>query len=212
MEMRAMSQDGRSARAKNIYDEAHKNLVDSAIELFNNPDIPNGKINLSLIAKEAGTSVATAYNHFPENLIDVFGSIFNIAFEKIVDAVTEFNNANPDPHDQLKAYIEIQTSVCIEVGNAVREAFYQFREILISDKWIKGEPYTFLLGICNDYAEKYKEVDAESLADDIFVLWNGNIYLWMRYNPKFEIWSKFTDEWLTSEMSKIVDKALLLQK
>ena len=207
-----MSQDGRSARAKNIYDEAHKNLVDSAIELFNNPDIPNGKINLSLIAKEAGTSVATAYNHFPENLIDVFGSIFNIAFEKIVDAVTEFNNANPDPHDQLKAYIEIQTSVCIEVGNAVREAFYQFREILISDKWIKGEPYTFLLGICNDYAEKYKEVDAESLADDIFVLWNGNIYLWMRYNPKFEIWSKFTDEWLTSEMSKIVDKALLLQK
>ena len=76
----------------------------------------------------------------------------------------------------------------------------------------KGEPYTFLLGICNDYAEKYKEVDAESLADDIFVLWNGNIYLWMRYNPKFEIWSKFTDEWLTSEMSKIVDKALLLQK
>ena len=212
MEMRAMSQDGRSARAKNIYDEAHKNLVDSAIKLFNNPDIPNSKINLSLIAKEAGTSVATAYNHFPENLIDVFGSIFNIAFEKIVDAVTEFNNANPDPHDQLKAYIEIQTSVCIEVGNAVREAFYQFREILISDKWIKGEPYTFLLGICNDYAEKYKEVDAKALTDDIFVFWNGNIYLWMRYNPEFEIWSKFNDEWLVSEMSKIVDKALLLQK
>ena len=207
-----MSQDGRSARAKNIYDEAHKNLVDSAIKLFNNPDIPNGKINLSLIAKEAGTSVATAYNHFPENLIDVFGSIFNIAFEKIVEAVTEFNNANPDPHDQLKAYIEIQTSVCIEVGNAVREAFYQFREILISDKWIKGEPYTFLLGICNDYAEKYKDVDAETLTDDIFVIWNGNIYLWMRYNPEFEIWSKFNDEWLVSEMSKIVDKALLLQK
>ena len=194
-----MSQDGRSARAKNIYDEAHKNLVDSAIELFNNPDIPNSKINLSLIAKEAGTSVATAYNHFPENLIDVFGSIFNIAFEKIVDAVTEFNNANPDPHDQLKAYIEIQTSVCIEVGNAVREAFYQFREILISDKWIKGEPYTFLLGICNDYAEKYKDVDAKTLTDDIFVIWNGNIYLWMRYNPEFEIWSKFNDEWLVSE-------------
>lgn len=207
-----MSQDGRSTRAKNIYDEAHKNLVDSAIELFNNPDIPNGKINLSLIAKEAGTSVATAYNHFPENLIDVFGSIFNIAFEKIVESVTAFNNANPDPHDQLKAYIEIQTSVCIEVGNAVREAFYQFREILISDKWIKGEPYTFLLGICNDYAEKYKDVDAKTLTDDIFVIWNGNIYLWMRYNPEVELWSKFNDEWLVSEMSKIVDKALLLQK
>ena len=210
--MKAMSKDGRSARAQNIYDEAHKNLVDSAIELFNNPDIPNEKINLTLIAEKAGTSVATAYNHFPENLIDVFGSIFNIAFEKIVDSVTEFNTVNPDPYDQLKAYLEIQTSVCIELGNAVREAFYQFREILNSDKWIKGEPYSFLFGLCNDYSKKYKKVDAKSLTDDIFVLWNGNIYLWMRYNSEFEIWSRFNDEWLVSEMSKIVDKALSLQK
>ncbi len=38
------------------------------------------------------------------------------------------------------------------------------------------------------------------------------IYLWMRYNSDFDLWSKFTDEWLMSEMSKIVDKALSLQK
>ena len=72
-----MSIDGRSVRAKSIYDEAHKKLVNSAIELFNDPDVPNENINISLIAKNAGTSVATAYNHFPNNLIDVFGSIFN---------------------------------------------------------------------------------------------------------------------------------------
>ena len=207
-----MPKDGRSVRAKNIYDKAHENLVESAIQLFNNPEIPNDTINLSLIAKEAGTSVATAYNHFPENLIDVFGSIFNIGFEKITESVTEFNRSNSDPYDQLNAYVEIQTKVSIELGNSLREAFYQFREILMSNNWIKGEPYSFLFGICNDYAEKNIEVDASTLADDIFVLWNGNIYLWMRYNSEFEIWSKFTDEWLVSEMNKIVDKALLLQK
>tara|TARA_B100001559_G_scaffold300804_1_gene287243 strand:- start:399 stop:1037 length:639 start_codon:yes stop_codon:yes gene_type:complete len=212
MEMEAMPKDGRSIRAKNIYDKAHENLVESAIQLFNNPEIPNDTINLSLIAKEAGTSVATAYNHFPENLIDVFGSIFNIGFEKITESVTEFNRSNSDPYDQLNAYVEIQTKVSIELGNSLREAFYQFREILMSNKWIKGEPYSFLFGICNDYVEKNIEVDANTLADDIFVLWNGNIYLWMRYNSEFEIWSKFTDEWLVSEMNKIVDKALLLQK
>ena len=207
-----MPKDGRSIRAKNIYDKAHENLVESAIQLFNNPEIPNDTINLSLIAKEAGTSVATAYNHFPENLIDVFGSIFNIGFEKITESVTEFNRSNSDPYDQLNAYVEIQTKVSIELGNSLREAFYQFREILMSNNWIKGEPYSFLFGICNDYVEKNIEVDANTLADDIFVLWNGNIYLWMRYNSEFEIWSKFTDEWLVSEMNKIVDKALLLQK
>ena len=142
-----MSIDGRSVRAKNIYDEAHRKLVNSAIELFNDPDVPNENINISLIAKNAGTSVATAYNHFPNNLIDVFGSIFNIGFQKIVDSVTEFNKNNPDPYDQLQAYVTIQTDTAVELGNAVREAFYEFRELLISGKWIQCEPYFFLLSL-----------------------------------------------------------------
>ncbi len=210
--MEAMSIDGRSVRAKNIYDEAHEKLVNSAIELFKNPDVPNENINISLIAKNAGTSVATAYNHFPNNLIDVFGAIFNIGFQKIVDSVTEFNKNNSDPYDQLQAFITIQTDSLIELGNAVREAFYQFREILNSGKWIQGEPYLFLMGICNEYVKKNSDMDATSLANDIFVLWNGYVYLWMRYNPNFEIWSKFTDEWLVQEMTKIIDKAISLQQ
>jgi len=210
--MEAMSIDGRSVRAKNIYDEAHEKLVNSAIELFKNPDVPNENINISLIAKNAGTSVATAYNHFPNNLIDVFGSIFNIGFQIIVDSVTEFNKNNSDPYDQLQAFITIQTDSLIELGNAVREAFYQFREILNSGKWIQGEPYLFLMGICNEYVKKNSDMDATSLANDIFVLWNGYVYLWMRYNPNFEIWSKFTDEWLVQEMTKIIDKAISLQQ
>ena len=210
--MEAMSIDGRSVRAKNIYDEAHRKLVDSAIELFNDSDVPNENINISLIAKNAGTSVATAYNHFPNNLVDVFGSIFNIGFQKIVDSVTEFNKNNSDSYDRLQAYVKIQTDTAVEFGNALREAFYEFRELLISGKWIQGEPYLFLMGICDEYVKTNSDVDATSLADDIFVLWNGNIYLWMRFNPNFEIWSKFTDEWLVQEMSKIVDKAIFLQK
>jgi AcrR family transcriptional regulator len=210
--MEAMSIDGRSVRAKNIYDEAHEKLVNSAIELFKNPDVPNENINISLIAKNAGTSVATAYNHFPNNLIDVFGAIFNIGFQKIVDSVTEFNKNNSDPYDQLQAFITIQTDSLIELGNAAREAFYQFREILNSGKWIQGEPYLFLMGICNEYVKKNSDMDATSLANDIFVLWNGYVYLWMRYNPNFEIWSKFTDEWLVQEMTKIIDKAISLQQ
>ncbi len=207
-----MTKDGRSVRAQNIYDEAHEKLVDSAIELFNSPNVLNENINISLIAKNAGTSVATAYNHFPNNLIDVFGSIFNIGFQKIVDSVTEFNKNNLEPYDQLQAFITIQTDTLIELGNAVREAFYQFREILNSGKWIQGEPYLFLMSICDEYVKKNSDIDGNSLANDIFVLWNGYVYLWMRYNPNFEIWSKFTDEWLAQEMTKIIDKAISLQQ
>ena len=208
-----MTIDGRSIRAKNIYDDIHKKLVNSAIELFNNPDIENEKINISMIAKNAGTSVATAYNHFPDNLIDVFGSIFTIGFNNVVESLQQYTETHSDPYEQLNAYINIQTQTAIHLGNALREAFYQFRELLNSEKWIKGEPYDFLLSMCKNYVNINNiNLNAATLADDIFVLWNGNIYLWMRYNPSFEVWSKFTDEWLVDEMSKIIDKAISIQK
>ena len=47
MIMEPMHKDGRSLRAKNIYDDKHKKLVNTAIELFNDPLIPNETINLS---------------------------------------------------------------------------------------------------------------------------------------------------------------------
>ena len=68
------------------------------------------------------------------------------------------------------------------------------------------------MSICDEYAKKNSDIDGNSLANDIFVLWNGYVYLWMRYNPNFEIWSKFTDEWLAQEMTKIIDKAISLQQ
>ena len=57
--------DGRSLRQKTIYDESQLKLIQSAIELLQDPDIDHKDINVSTIAKNAGTSVATAYNHFP---------------------------------------------------------------------------------------------------------------------------------------------------
>ncbi len=212
MTMKPIKEDGRSLRAKNIYDEKHKKLVNTAIDLLNNPLISNEKINISLIAKHAGTSTATAYNHFPDNLLDVYGSIFALAFQDIVDEVQRYNQSESNPLKQINHYVDTQVDVCIELGNAVREGFFQFRELLNSNKWIQGEPYSFLLSMCKEYKKVNTAIDYKLLADDIFVLWNGNIYLWMRFNPDFELWSKFNDEWLKFEMKKIVDKAILLQK
>ena len=63
--------DGRSVRQKTIYDDSQLKLINSAIKLLQDPDLDQNKINVSMIAKNAGTSVATAYNHFPNNMVDV---------------------------------------------------------------------------------------------------------------------------------------------
>jgi AcrR family transcriptional regulator len=89
--------DGRSLRQKNIYDEAQQKLIKSAIELLQDPKIDKDSINVSLIAKNAGTSVATAYNHFPNNMVDVYGAIFNDGFKTVEIELTNFIQTEKKP-------------------------------------------------------------------------------------------------------------------
>ena len=42
-------QDGRSLRAQTTYDEAHKKLIKSAVELFNNPLVSHEKVTVCLL-------------------------------------------------------------------------------------------------------------------------------------------------------------------
>ena len=82
--------DGRSLRQKNIYDEAQQKLIKSATELLQDPKLNKNSINVSLIAENAGTSVATAYNHFPNNMVDVYGAIFNDGFKTVEIELAKF--------------------------------------------------------------------------------------------------------------------------
>ena len=60
-----MTKDGRSVRAQNIYDEAHEKLVDSAIELFNSPNVLNE--NMILLSKEDEESIKNDIININEN-------------------------------------------------------------------------------------------------------------------------------------------------
>ncbi len=97
MSVEPLKQDGRMLRAQKTYDEAHKKLINSAVELFNNPLVSHQKITVSQIAKHAGVSVATAYNHFPENKLDIYGSLFQLGFKDVADELNAFLASSPKP-------------------------------------------------------------------------------------------------------------------
>ena len=94
-------QDGRSLRAQKTYDEAHKKLINSAVDLFNNPLVSHEKVTVSQIAKHAGVSVATAYNHFPENKLDIYGSLFQLGFKDVADELGAFLETSPEPSSAI---------------------------------------------------------------------------------------------------------------
>ena len=201
-------QDGRSLRAQKTYDEAHKKLINSAVDLFNNPLVSHEKVTVSQIAKHAGVSVATAYNHFPENKLDVYGSLFQLGFKDVADELNAFLETSPEPGDAITMFLDTIANKVVELGNAIRVAWFEVRDIQASGKWIQREPYDVLKSLCKNY-------DADSgdeLADDIFQLFNGCTFLWLRYDPSYPVWSKYTDEWYVENVNEIFEKATKIQK
>ena len=184
-------QDGRSLRAQKTYDEAHKKLIKSAVELFNNPLVSHEKVTVSQIAKHAGVSVATAYNHFPENKLDVYGSLFQLGFKDVADELNAFLETSPEPGAAITMFLDTIANKVVELGNAIRFAWFEVRDIQASGKWIQREPYDVLKSLCKNYDAD----SADELADDIFQLFNGCTFLWLRYDPSYPVWSKYTDEW-----------------
>ena len=201
-------QDGRSLRAQKTYDEAHKKLIKSAVELFNNPLVSHEKVTVSQIAKHAGVSVATAYNHFPENKLDVYGSLFQLGFKDVADELNAFLETSPEPGAAITMFLDTIANKVVELGNAIRFAWFEVRDIQASGKWIQREPSDVLKSLCKNYDPE----SGDELADDIFQLFNGCTFLWLRYDPSYPIWSKYTDEWYVENVNEIFEKATKIQK
>tara|TARA_Y100001958_G_scaffold31162_1_gene20135 strand:- start:22 stop:651 length:630 start_codon:yes stop_codon:yes gene_type:complete len=201
-------QDGRSLRAQKTYDEAHKKLINSAVYLFNNPLVSHEKVTVSQIAKHAGVSVATAYNHFPENKLDIYGSLFQLGFKDVADELNAFLETAPESSAAIKMFLDTIANKVVELGNAIRIAWFEVRDIQASGKWIQGEPYDVLKSLCKNYDSE----SGDDLADDIFQLFNGCTFLWLRYDPSYPVWSKYTDEWYIENINQIFDKATKIQK
>ena len=201
-------QDGRLLRAQRTYDDVHKRLIESAVELFNNPLISPDKISVSQVAKHAGVSVATAYNHFPENKLDIYGSLFQLGFKDVADELDAFLETSPEPSTAIVMFLDTIANKVVELGNAIRFAWFEVRDIQASGKWIQGEPYDVLKSLCKNYDPE----SADDLADDIFQLFNGCTFLWLRYDPSYPVWSKYTDEWYVENINQIFEKATRIQK
>ena len=208
MNAESIKLDGRKIRAQKTYDEAHKKLIDSAVDLLNNPLVSYEKITISQIAKHAGVSAATAYNHFPENKLDIYGSIFNLGFKDVAEELNKFLESSPQPDKVIIMFLDTIANKVVELGNAIRIAWFEVREIQASGKWIEREPYDVLYSLCKNY----NPTIADELTDEIFQMFNGATFLWLRYDPNYSVWSKYTDDWYVKKINQIFDKATKIHK
>ncbi len=198
--------DGRSIRGERLYKATHDLLLESAIELLNNPKYDPEKVTLSQIAKNCNLSQAVAYKHFPDRMMDVYGAVIGKRVDEMLEEIRSALLQDKDPITLLEDMVVIFTTASIDTGNATRIAYVNRHILLREGKWFQNQPVDTMTEILNS-APGLKDKPRE-IAKRIHYMWNGLLFLWISYQKDHHIYSKYTDAWFRKESKHIVALAL----
>ena len=198
--------DGRSIRGEKLYKATHDLLLESAIELLNNPKYDPEKVTLSQIAKNCNLSQAVAYKHFPDRMMDVYGAVIGKRVDEMLEEIRSALLQDKDPITLLEDMVVIFTTASIDTGNATRIAYVNRHILLREGKWFQNQPVDTMTEILNS-APGLKDKPRE-IAKRIHYMWNGLLFLWISYQKDHHIYSKYTDAWFRKESKHIVALAL----
>ena len=196
--MEMLRADKRVERQKSIYEDAQSRLVESAIELIN--ENPIKEVNLTSIAKNANVSVATAYNHFPDNMLSVYGEILKSGFLRVKTQLENDIRKGLTEEQRLERFLEILVSETIALQNASRVSFLNAKELHRTGNWFQNEPFSFFKNLSFEVFKDFESLKIERFVQNVYKSYNGCLFLWIRYESTSEHWSQFTDDWFYKEM------------
>lgn len=198
--------DGRSLRGEKLYKATHDLLLESAIELLNNPKYDPEKVTLSQIAKNCNLSQAVAYKHFPDRMMDVYGAVVGKRVDEMLEEIGIALLQDKDPIKLLEDMVAIFTNAAIENGNSTRIAYANRHILLRKGKWFERQPVdtmTDILKSVHGLKEKPREV-----AKRIHFMWSGLMFLWISYQKGDPIYGVYSDAWFRKESKNIISLAL----
>ena len=198
--------DGRSIRGERLYKATHDLLLESAIELLNNPKYDPEKVTLSQIAKNCNLSQAVAYKHFPDRMMDVYGAVIGKRVDEMLKEIRSALLQDKDPITLLEDMVVIFTTASIDTGNATRIAYVNRHILLREGKWFQNQPVDTMTEILNS-APGLKDKPRE-IAKRIHFMWSGLLFLWISYQKGDPVYGAYTDAWFRKESKNIVSLAL----
>ena len=197
-------QDGRAARQQTIYDENKMKLIETAIDVINEIGDIN-EVTLSTIAKAAGVSPATAYNHFPDRMTDLFSSIVKLKLdvrETIMSMTTESKLI-----DTIKQIPYIYAKQMVDLGYTGQVLVSQMGHLQANDKWLEDDPVVVLTTLLTEEGT-YKK-DAQEIAEKITTTFRGAMFEHSLHRDKLENqYSAYTSDVFLEKCSLIVEDIL----
>ena len=133
----ASIKDGRALRQQNIYDLNRERLINTAVHVINEVgDIR--EVTLTQIAKEAGVSPATAYNHFPERMEDVYSAIVHSKMDVAANMGATLSDSSLSPIEKLKKIPLTYAENLVSLGYAGKVLLTQQFNLIKVDKSIEN--------------------------------------------------------------------------
>ena len=198
-------QDGRALRQQNIYDLNREKLINTAVQVINEiGDIR--EVTLTQIAKEAGVSPATAYNHFPERMEDVYSAIVHSKMDVAANMGATLTDSSLSPIEKLKKIPLTYAENLVSLGYAGKVLLIQQFNLIKVDKWLDQDPVkaiTTLLASTDEYRDQ-----SDVIALNIATAFRGAMYEYALNIGDHPLFSRYTEEYFLRTSEKLVENIL----
>lgn len=200
--------DGRVLSAQTKYLIVHDKLIDAAIKLLNKKSVDVNTLSVSDVCKQANVAVSSGYNHFPNGFVDVYHGIFKLTLQNVEESLRDVTVQSKSLEYKVNYYLLAVAKSVVEIGEAARLTLFHYRELASLEGFVFGEPKLLLDGLIRDYCREHGVLKYKALVEDIWISFNGLLYIWMRFDQKSELFSKYDDEWFLKSIKNLFKKQL----
>ena len=196
-------QDGRALRQQNIYDENKLKLIDTAIDVINEVgDIK--EITLSQIAREAGVSPATAYNHFPDRMSDLYASIAKTKLDVRDTFMEIMSDESKSLMDTIVDVPKIYAQKMVDLGYTGQVLVSEMANLQAAEKWLEDDPVTVFTNLL--VQEGTHKNNAEEIAEKIVTTFRGAMFEYSLHRTQLNNqYSAYSSERFLEKCSMIVE-------
>tara|TARA_Y100000768_G_scaffold355934_1_gene309964 strand:- start:490 stop:1107 length:618 start_codon:yes stop_codon:yes gene_type:complete len=201
----ASIKDGRALRQQNIYDLNREKLINTAVQVINEiGDIR--EVTLTQIAKEAGVSPATAYNHFPERMEDVFSAIVHSKMDVAANMGATLADNSLSVIEKLKQIPVTYAENLISLGYTGKVIVVQMFNLINVNKWLDQDPVQAITALLSN-SDQYQD-RAEVIAVNIATAFRGAMFEYALNIGDHQLFNRYSEEFFLKTSKNLVENIL----
>ena len=203
--MTDIQQDGRARRQQDIFELNRSKLIDTAVDVINEVgDIR--EVTLTQIAKEAGVSPATAYNHFPERMEDVFSAIVHSRMDVAANMGATLADESLSVIEKLKQIPVTYAENLVSLGYAGKVIVVQMFNLVNVNKWLDQDPVQAITALLSN-SDQYQD-RAEVIAVNIATAFRGAMFEYALNIGDHQLFNRYSEEFFLKTSKNLVENIL----